>query len=212
MAKQNKIRICINGNGGEFVLGTVKKEVYEYWSNEKSEEFEDYALASDSINVSDVPKEMNFLSTGWYECDNIEHVDGCMLDSSNVIIELPNGDKQEIKNIRQHYWEHDENICEMGEIYSSSGENPSYPKGYYFSAETSEKGTFFNMEFVLPEGASFNYLNLIFFYIDLNGSDYLVNIGYVLPGDSIDSPTMLKNTGGSTSGRNLTFDIFEITS
>jgi hypothetical protein len=76
MAKENKIRICINGNGGEFVLGTVKKEVYEYWSNEKSEEFEDYALASDSINVSDVPKEMNFLSTGWYECDNIEHVDG----------------------------------------------------------------------------------------------------------------------------------------
>ena len=52
MAKENKIRICINGNGGEFVLGTVKKEVYEYWSNEKSEEFEDYALASDSINVS----------------------------------------------------------------------------------------------------------------------------------------------------------------
>lgn len=212
MAKENKIRIYIYGNGSEFVLGTVKKEVYEYWSTDKSEEFEDYALASDSNNVSDVPKEMDFLSSGWYECDNIEHVDGCMLDSSNVIIELPNGDKKEIKNIRQNYWEHDENICEMGEIYSSAGENPSYPKGYYFSAETVEKGTLFDLEFVLPEGTAFNHLNLIFFCIDLNGYDLIVNIGYVMPGDSIDSPTILKNTGGSTSGRDLTFKIFEIIS
>ena len=212
MAKENKIRICIKGNGGEFVLGSVKKEVYEYWSNKKSEVFEDYALASDSNNVSDIPEEMNFLSNGWYECDNIEHVDGCMLDSSNIIIELPDGEIQEIKNIREHYWEHDENICEMGEIYSYSGENPSYPEGYYFSAETLEKGILFDLEFVLPRETAFNDLNLVFFYIDLNGSDFLINVGYVMPGNSIESPTMLKNNGGSTNGRDITFKIFGILS
>ena len=177
----------------------------------KAEEFEDYALASGLNDERTILKDMDFLSAGWYECDNIEHVDGCILDSSNFVVEFPNGDKQEIQNTRDHYWEYDANICETREIYSYAVKNPSYPKGYYFSAHALEKGTFFDLELILPDGTNFNDRNLIFFYIDLNGSDYLVDLGYVMPGDTVDSPTMLKNIGGSTSGRDLTFDLFEIT-
>ena len=52
---------------------------------------------------------------------------------------------------------------------------------------------------------------LVLFYVDLNGYNYLINLGYILPGDNADSPTMLQNIGGSTSGRSLTFDLFEVT-
>ena len=50
MTKENKIKFCINGNGGEFVLGEIYKDVYEYWSIEKPDYLEDYALNSGLYN------------------------------------------------------------------------------------------------------------------------------------------------------------------
>ena len=58
---------------------------------------------------------------------------------------------------------------------------------------------------------NFDEKNLVLFYVDFNGYNYLINLGYILPGDNADSPTMLQNIGGSTSGRSLTFDLFEVT-
>ena len=213
MAKENKIRICINGNGGEFVLGEITKDVYQYWSIEKPDYLEDYALNSGLYNgyieENNIPKNMDFLESGWYECDNVEHMDFCILDEyAKCIIEFPDGKKHEIKEIR--YWDYDENFREVKEVYTGEGSG-CYPKGYYFSCEANEKGTLFVFEIVLPLDVNFDEKKLVLFYVDFNGYNYLINLGYILPGDNADSPTMLQNVGGSTSGRSLTFDLFEVT-
>ena len=201
---QNFIRIKINAMGGEFVLGTITKEEYKYWSVNNLEEFRDYALDPFYSKENTVPEEMDFLSAGWHECDNMEHIYGFLLDSSNVEIEFSNGIKHKISiDI--------ENIHEVSEIYSQSGENYDLPKGFYFSAHKSEKGCLFDAKIKFPEGHDFDEKRLIYFSVDLNGTSYIVDIGYVMPEDSIDKPTMFVNDGGDTNGGNINFDIFEIT-
>ena len=57
----------------------------------------------------------------------------------------------------------------------------------------------------------FDEKRLIYFSVDLNGTSYIVYIGYIMPEDSIHKTTMFINDGGDTSGGNINFDIFEIT-
>ena len=99
------------------------------------------------IEENNIPENMNFLESGWYECDNVEHMDFCILDEyAKCIIEFPDGKKHEIKEIR--YWDYDENFREVKEVYTGEGSG-CYPKGYYFSCEANEKGTLFVLEIVL---------------------------------------------------------------
>ena len=228
--KKNIVNIYIGGYGGEFVLGSINEEQYDYWKTLGDDALEEYAWDSDEyVEENRIPEDMDFLPSGWYECDNVEHIWGCDLDSTYINIDLPNGesiqyngiyelkqkyedsDEGEFDDIGKGYWLDDEMIREQGEVYTHEGHNFCYEPGYYFTAYSSEKGGFIDCKFELPEGHDFDERRLVFFTYDLDGNDFLDGIGYIFPDDSTEEPTMLDNEGGDTTGKGFECNIFQIT-
>ena len=228
---KNTVTIDISGYGGEFVLGEITEEQHEYWTALGDEALETYAHdAFDYVDENRIPEDMDFMeSENWHDCDNIEHLYGCDLESAWISIDLPNGetltydnayeirDKYEeaddnaFDDIGKDYWLEDEMIREEKECYSHEGNNYCYDKGHYFSAYASEKGQFIWTEFELPEGHEFDERRLVFNTIDLDGSDFLNSISYIFPDDKPSEPTELDNEGGSTNGKGWECSMFEIT-
>jgi regulator of sigma D len=225
----NKVTIDISGYGGEFVLGEITKEQHEYWTTLGDDAIEEYCQdAFDYVDENRIPEDMDFLDgNGWYDCDNIDHIYGCDLESSWIEITLDNDETVTYDNaydIRNKYEEEDnfddigkdycledEMIREDRECYTSEGHNFCYDKGHYFTAYASEKGQFIWTEFELPEGHKFDERRLVFNTIDLDGSDFLNSISYIFPDDKPDDPTELDNQGGSTNGKGWECNLFEIT-
>lgn len=228
---KNTVTIDISGYGGEFVLGTITEEQHEYWTALGNEALESYAYdAFDYVEENRIPEDMDFTdSEGWHDCDNIEHLYGCDLESAWIEIELPNGktlsydnayeirdkyaeaDDGDFNDIGKDYWVEDEMIRERGECYTSEGNNFCYDKGHYFTAYSSEKGQFIWTEFELPEGHEFDERRLVFHTTDLDGNDFLDSISYIFPDDKPSEPTDLDNEGGSTNGKGWECSLFEIT-
>lgn len=226
--KKNTVRIYVSGYGGEFVMGSITPEQHDYWMTLGQDALEEYAWdACEYVEENRIPEDMDFLrSEGWYECDDIEHTNGCGLDSAHIEVDLPNGETHRISSVydmRDKYEEvscddiwtdychEDEFIRETGEIYTQAGDNYCYEKGHYFTAFRSEKGGFYDAEIELPEGHEFDERRLVFFTTDFDGEDWLDDIGYIFPEDSPDEPTMLDNMGGDTNGKGWDCSMFEIT-
>ena len=227
----NKVTIDISGYGGEFVLGEITKEQHEYWTTLGDDELETYCHdAFDYADENRIPEDMDFLEgENWHDCDNIEHLYGCDLESAWISIDLPNGETLSYDNayaITNKYEEAEDNACddigkdycldeemirEEKECYSHEGDNFCYDKGHYFTAYASEKGQFIWTEFELPEGHEFDERRLVFNTIDLDGSDFLNSISYIFPDDKPSEPTELDNEGGSTNGKGWECNLFEIT-
>jgi len=229
---KNTVKIYIGGYGGEFVLGNITEEQHEYWTALGSEELEKYCWdACDYVEENRIPEDMDFLEgEGWHECDNIEHCYGCDLENAYIDIDLPGGeetinyddayairDKYEdaeekaFDDIGKDYWLDDLMIREEKEIYTSEGNNYCYEPGHYFTAYSSEKGGFIDCEFELPEGHKFDERRLVFNTIDLDGSDFLNSISYIMPDDDPEDPTELDSMGGDTTGKGWECNMFEIT-
>jgi len=223
--KLNVVRINISGYGGEFVLGTITKEQYDYWNSQPNDKLEDYALDSfDHVNENKIPLYTAFLGgEGWHDCDNVSHNYGCDLESAWIDITLPDdtiltyenayGLRDKYENMpRNHlqYSPYDEMIREVGQCYTSN--ETSYPQseGHYFTAYSSEKGEFIYTEFELPDTHTFNPSRLVFHTTDLDGSEFLESISYIYPDDSSNDPTELDNEGGSTRGNAWECSIFHV--
>ena len=228
---KNTVTIDISGYGGELVLGEITEEQHEYWTTLGDDELETYCHdAFDYVDENRIPEDMDFLDgEGWHECDNIDHIYGCDLESAWISIDLPNGETLSYDNayaITNKYEEAEDNafddigkdycldeemIREEKECYSHEGDNFCYDKGHYFTAYASEKGQFIWTEFELPEGHEFDERRLVFNTIDLDGSDFLNSISYIFPDDKPGEPTELDNEGGSTNGKGWECSMFEIT-
>ena len=228
---KNTVTIDISGYGGELVLGEITEEQHEYWTTLGDDELETYCHdAFDYVDENRIPEDMDFLDgEGWHECDNIDHIYGCDLESAWISIDLPNGETLSYDNayaiankyeeaednafddIGKDYRLDDEMIREERECYTSEGDNFCYDKGHYFTAYASEKGQFIWTEFELPEGHEFDERRLVFHTIDLDGSDFLNSISYIFPDDKPGEPTELDNEGGSTNGKGWECSMFEIT-
>ena len=228
---KNTVTIDISGYGGELVLGEITEEQHEYWTTLGDDELETYCHdAFDYVDENRIPEDMDFLDgEGWHECDNIDHIYGCDLESAWISIDLPNGETLSYDNayaiankyeeaednafddIGKDYRLDDEMIREERECYTSEGDNYCYDKGHYFTAYASEKGQFIWTEFELPEGHEFDERRLVFNTIDLDGSDFLNSISYIFPDDKPGEPTELDNEGGSTNGKGWECSMFEIT-
>tara|TARA_R110002051_G_scaffold286155_2_gene348613 strand:+ start:334 stop:990 length:657 start_codon:yes stop_codon:yes gene_type:complete len=214
----NKVTIEIRGYGGEFVLGSMTKEQYDYWKEQGREALKSYAYdAFDYVTENKIPKEMDFMEGRfWYDFDDMEHFYGCDLENAWIDITLPDGSTQTHDNaykIREEERDEDtsNNIREISECYTTEGVNNCYPSGFYFTAYSSEKGQFIYTELELPEGHDFDGKRLVFWTIDLDGSDFLDSISYVMPKDDPTEPTELTNEGGSTTGKGWECSVFQIT-
>ena len=228
---KNTVTIDISGYGGELVLGEITEEQHEYWTTLGDDELETYCHdAFDYVDENRIPEDMDFLDgEGWHECDNIDHIYGCDLESAWISIDLPNGETLSYDNayaiankyeeaednafddIGKDYRLDDEMIREERECYTSEGDNYCYDKGHYFTAYASEKGQFIWTEFELPEGHEFDERRLVFHTIDLDGSDFLDHISYIFPDDKPSDPSYLDNEGGSTNVKGWECKLFEIT-
>mgnify|MGYP003337917944 CR=1 FL=1 len=79
-------KISLWGYGGEKVMGTTSKEVWDY-CNENQVNLTDLAWDSDAAEEMGLDEEMlPFPPGSWYECDDMAHVNGVSRDAGTLQI------------------------------------------------------------------------------------------------------------------------------
>jgi len=188
-------KITMWGYGGEKVMGTVDRKIYDYFKHRRLD-LSDYAWNSEYAEENNIPEDMQpFPSGSWYECDSMCHTNGVSRDAGTLQIEDENG----------------ETVVEMplGDCDGCDG-SPELDGGeeYYigskapgevvFYGSSNEKGTFFEGEIELTQPFDIEKLTLCFDEVD--GEDIVNGIKY--DGEDID------NWGGSTDGKSSDFGFY----
>lgn len=197
-AEKKKYEIMLHGYGGEFVLGSITKEQYEFWKDR--EDLPDFAYDWD--NEIEVPEETKMFDSGnWYECDNLEHINGCEFSElCSVVVYDQDGNEVwssplsvsalENRGVGVDGMNRDEYYVE----YDSTEE-------YFFSGQNFEKGTFQTYEIEIY--GKFDPSRLNFSTNDVNGWEFVDGVSY----ESIE----LDDTSGySTTGKGSEFKVHKI--
>lgn len=181
------------GYGGEIAIGTVKREIYDYFIENEIEIDE---VANDWDNEAGIPDElMPFPPGEWYECSDIYHESGISMgDSGTITIYDEN---------RNEIWSHSldtdlladdgVNSEEMSEIYI--GDQKAGTVVFY--GEMTEKGTLFEGDILLKQ--PFDPKKLSFQYDDVEGDKVFLSLMY--DGEDID------NEGGDSIGKGSDFSL-----
>ena len=187
-------KISLWGYGGESVMGTVKREIYDYFRSRRLD-VSDFAWNSDYAEVHNIPEDMWPFSPGsWYECDDMAHTNGVVLDSGTVHIEDENGDEV-LQSGLEDFQDQD---CPEFDYADAVFIDDQPPGTVVFIGNSNEKGTFFEGSIDLT--APFDVNKLTFHVEDVDGSDVVVGVSY---GDeSID------NWGGDTTGKSSEFGFY----
>jgi hypothetical protein len=192
-------KISMWGYGGEKVMGTVERDVWDYCMKNQVN-LQDIAW-SDEETVQD---EMNldidmlpFPPGSWYECDNMAHTNGVSRDAGTLQIEDENGNVVFEKSL-------DAIIgggCDGEPEWSCNDEAwiGSKPAGtVVFVGSSNEKGTFFEGEIELK--MPFDIEKLVLGYDEIDGEELVNSVEY--DGEDID------NFGGSTNGKSSDFGMY----
>lgn len=180
------------GYGGEKVMGTVDRKIYDYFRSRRLDVSE-YAWDSDYAELHNIPEEMQPFPPGsWYECDGLAHVNGVSKNAGTLQIWDENNN--EIVNLDLDGIDGDEGgprLESQDEVWIGCA-----PEGaVVFVGSSNEKGTFFEGEFALRAPFDINKLTLVSDEID--GEDVIYSIMY--DGEDLD------NIGGSTDGKSSDF-------
>lgn len=193
-------KISMWGYGGEIVMGTVDKKVWNYcmknsvdlteiaWSDE------DTVQDEMGLDLDQLP----FRPGSWYECDSMAHVNGVNRDSGHIQIEDENGNTVFEKSLD------DCDGCENSPQWSGQDEVwvGSRKKGeVVFIGRSNEKGTFFDGEIELREPFDIEKLEL--YYDEVDGEEIVNSVMY--DGEEID------NNGGSTDGKSSDMIMIRLT-
>jgi len=186
-------RISMWGYGGEKVMGTVDRKIYDYFKSRRLD-LSDFAWDSDYADEHEIPEEMwPFPPGSWYECDDMGHVNGVDRDSGTLQIEDENGNTIIERSLE------DIDGCDIelscgDEVWVDSRD----PGTVVFLGSSNEKGTFFEGEINLT--APFDQEKLILFYDDFDGNDIISSVEY--DGEEIE------NWGASTNGKSSDFGFY----
>ena len=193
-----KIRLW--GYGGEHVMGTVDRKIYDYFKARRLD-LSEYAWDSDYADEHNIPEDMQpFYPGSWYDCDDMGHCWGVDRNAGTLQVDDENGDTVYEKRL--------EDISGMG----VDDENPdnsepewagedevwidSQPAGQpVFIGVSSEKGTFFEGDLELK--APFNPGKLQLTYTEIDGNEIITSVSY--DGEDVE------NWGGDTSGKSTDF-------
>lgn len=186
--------INIWGYGGEYVMGTVSREIYDYFRSRRLS-VTDYAWNSDYAEENNIPEEMQPFEPGsWHECDDMGHVYG--VDRSSGTLQICDGKGTVI-------YERSLDNCDGYSDDSpqwGSGEEvwiDSQPPGtVVFVGVSSEKGSFFEGEIYLRE--PFDIAQLEICCDEIDGNEIVSMIAY--KGESIGSDGANTNGKGSEFG------------
>jgi hypothetical protein len=193
-----KVRLW--GYGGEYVMGTVDRKIYDYF-RERRLDVEEYAWNYEYADENNIPEEMRPFEPGqWHDCDDMGHSWGVDRNSGTIQVDDENGNTVYEKQL--------ESISGMGvdedppePEWSGADEVwvDSQPKGtIVFIGVSSEKGTFFeaDLELTMP----FNAGKLALNYDEIDGNEIITSVYY--------DDEELVNDGGDTSGKSSEFAFY----
>lgn len=187
-------RVSMWGYGGETVMGTVSREIYDYFKANRLS-VSDFAWDSEYAEVKNIPEDMwPFTPGSWYDCDDICHTNGVSMNAGHIQVDDENGN--EILNRQLESLDGtDIGLSTEGEHYISLVEN-----GIVFLGRSNEKGTFFDAE--LPLTAPFDPEKLCISGDDVEGEVIAYTVTY--DGEELD------NWGASTDGKSSDFYFYVV--
>ena len=182
-------RINMWGYGGEVVMGTVSREIYDYFVENKLS-VSDFAWDSDYAEKKNIPEDMwPFPPGSWYECDNLCHTNGVSMNAGTLQIDDENG--EEVLNRSLETLDGtDIGLTIEGEYWTGMVED-----GVVFIGRSNEKGTFFDAE--LPLDLPFDETKLTIYRDEVEGEEIAYAVFY---GDE-----EIENYGASTDGKSSDF-------
>ena len=189
-------KISMWGYGGEKVMGTVSREVWDYCMDNQVD-LSDIAWG-DEDRVEEMGLDIDMLPFppgSWYECDDMAHTSGVSRNAGTVQIEDENGEVVFERSLE------DCDGCEDSPEWSCFDEAwiGSKPAGtVVFVGCSNEKGTFFEGEIELK--APFDITKLTLQYDEVDGEELVNCVQY--DGEDID------NWGGSTDGKSSDFGMY----
>jgi len=186
------------GYGGEYVMGTVDRKIYDYFRARRLN-LTDFAWDGDYADEHDIPEEMwPFTPGSYYDCDDMGHCHGVDRNAGTLQI-LDENDEVVYERSLEDISGGEEDEPEWGsgdEVYIGSK-----PAGtVVFLGVSNEKGTFFEGEIELKE--PFDITKLTLSYDEFDGNDIINMVEY--DGESID------NWGGNTDGKSSDFGFYLI--
>ena len=188
-------KISMWGYGGEKVMGTVDRKIYDYFKYRRLD-LSDYAWDSDYADEHNIPEDMQpFPSGSWYECDGMGHAGGVSRNAGTLQIEDENGEVIYERSLEDLDGGDDspELTC-YDEVWIDS-----QPAGtVVFIGNSNEKGTFFESELELT--APFDITKLTLQYDEIDGEEIVNTVMY--NSEDID------NWGGSTDGKSSDFGFY----
>ena len=188
-------KIQMWGYGGEKVMGTVDRKIYDYFKSRRLD-LMDYCWDSDYAEDNNIPEEMQpFPSGSWYEGDNMGHAGGVSRNAGTLQIDDENGETVFQKSFDDFDYEEGEpEWCCHDEVWIDS-----QPAGtVVFLGNSNEKGTFFEGEIHLKQ--PFDITKLELGYDDIDNEEIINRVSY--DGEEID------NWGGSTDGKSSDFGFY----
>lgn len=184
------------GYGGEYVMGTVDRKIYDYFKNRRLS-VSDFAWDSDYADEHEIPEEMwPFPPGSWYECDDMGHVNGVDRNAGTLQVCNEHGDtvyEISLENI-DGYSDGSPEIGGGDEVWIDSKD----PGTVVFVGVSNEKGTFFEGDIDLTQ--PFDSSKLCISYDEIDGNEIVSMITY--DGDDID------NNGGGTNGKSSDFGFY----
>jgi hypothetical protein len=188
-------RISMWGYGGETVMGTVDRKIYDYFKSRRLD-VSDFAWNSDYADDHDIPEDMwPFPPGSWYECDDMGHTNGVSRNAGTLQIEDENGDVVFEKSLE------DLDGCDGSPEWCCNDEVwiDSKPDGtVVFIGKSNEKGTFFEGEIELR--APFEIERLQLSYDEIDGEELINSVYY--------DEEEIDNNGGSTDGKSSDFGFY----
>lgn len=191
--------ISMWGYGGEKVMGTVSREVYDYCMANQVD-LQDIAWNSDAAEEMELDEDLlPFPPGSWYECDDMAHTNGVSRTAGTLQITDENGETVFEKSL-------DDIVgggCDGEPDWSCFDEAwiGSKPAGtVVFIGTSNEKGTFFEGEIKLT--APFDITKLTLQYDEIDGEELVNCVEY--DGEDID------NNGGSTDGKSSDFGMYVV--
>jgi hypothetical protein len=191
-------KITMWGYGGEKVMGTVDRKIYDYFKSRRLD-LSDYAWDSDYADENNIPEDMQpFPSGSWYECDGLAHAYGVNRDASTLQIEDENSETVYERQLDDLTGFNDEDPEPEFECNDEVFVEQETPGTVVFLGSSNEKGTFFEGEIELV--APFDITKLVLGYDEIDGEPIINAVLY--NGEQID------NWGGTTDGKSSDFGFY----
>ena len=188
--------IQIWGYGGEYVMGTVERKIYDYFKQRRLS-LSDYAWDSDYAEEHNVPEEFQpFPSGSWYECSDMCHTSGADRNCGTLQICDENGETVYERSLEDidGYSDDSPEIGGGEEVWIDSKD----PGTVVFIGVSNEKGTFFESEIELNE--PFDITKLCISYDEIDCNEIISMVTY--DGEDLD------NNGGNTNGKSSDFGFY----